>query len=166
MSYEDFLTFLDKNVNPFVRTLQEQYLEDVPHPFREHYQFGKLTEEIGEFVQALYAERRGPSSVTPNTDCYESLRGTIPSEAADVVLSALSLLIIKKLSVTRCRDFDIDVDEVELVANELHRAIAYEEASRAISVLYHYCEENKYDIRSHVLARAIFNLERMEKENG
>ena len=157
MEYQSFLLFLSTRINPLVVKMQDIYLEDVPRSVREQYQLGKLLEEIGEFTQAMYAGKIGPIWA-PGVDNYSDIRGTIPSEAADVILSALSLLIIKKFTVTRCRDYQIDVSDEDLVANELQRAIAYDEASRAISVVFRYCTAHNYDVANHVMARATFNI--------
>lgn len=166
MDYHNFLFFLGKTVNPLVLKTQEVYLDSVPRASREQYQFGKMLEEIGEFMQALHANRVGPVNVGDDLEKCNAIRGTIPSEAADVVLSAMSLMIIKKFSVTRCKDYNIDVDDIELVTNELHRAVMYEEGSRAISVLYRYCKKMNYDLADHVLARAAFNLHEVEAHLG
>lgn len=162
MDYQSFLYFLGKTINPLVLKTQAYYLKDVPCASREQYQFGKLLEEVGEFMQALHAEKEGPNRVGLAFDLIDAVRGTIPSEAADVVLAAMSLLLIKKASVVRCKDFEIDVSDIDLVTNELHRAVMYEEGSRAISVIFRYCEQEGYDLSDHVLGRASFNFRHIE----
>jgi hypothetical protein len=154
INYRDFLSILDCGVMLSVRRNLEKYMQNIPLGNREMYQIAKMTEEVGECLQALYAEKFAP----PTWGHYSQVRGTFESEAADVIIAALGVIGLtgKKPQLLIYKDSAVNV---ELFSRELISAVEYSSPARAISAVFTFCKEEGIDIMRHVQARVAFNEE-------
>jgi hypothetical protein len=157
MDYYQFTAMLDNNVLPSVNKLRIRYLKHIDCDKRVCYQSGKVVEEVGEFLQAIAEENGCRGSFS-----YPDIRGTVESEAADVVLSTLVLSLLTGEKPYSVRYSTPVLSDTWVIATRLLECASRQDVRRVISTLFFYCELHGIDLYAHVVARLRFNLKEMQ----
>lgn len=164
MTLKDFESSMNYSCLPKVKRHLECYLKDIPKGNRPVFQAGKMIEEIGELIQASCAGNWADEDATD----YSTVRGSIESEASDVIIASLGLVSLTKERVSLfpllTEIVDGDMTRWDMF-REMCRAVEYVQPSRAISAAFLYVNSKGKDVLESVLKRLQFN-EELLKEKG
>lgn len=157
MDYYQFTTLLASNVLPSVDKIRIKYLKRIECSKRVCYQAGKVLEEVGELLQAIAEENGCKGSFV-----YPNIRGTVESEAADVVLSTLLLSLLTAEKPFSVRYSTPVLQDTWVIVDRLMECAARQDVRRIISTVFFYCEIHNIDLYAHVVARLRFNLKEIQ----
>jgi len=165
MIIEDFMSKLEETVFPGVEKCMSVYWTNVYKRNIDDYQYGKMVEEIGELISALASNKIcNLSYLKDNLYMYDRVRGTIESEASDVILSSIGILINRCSKIERCKMYDhtAPIDK-ELLMSRLVKAIDNSAPSTAISAVFSYFYGREEELLLHINTRLKFNLDRIKE---
>ena len=158
MTVDGFWFQIRTGVVPIIKEHQKFYFRDICKAKQLYHQQGKVIEEIGEMVQAMTAGKFAPKKYS----VYSDIRGTFESEAADVVISSVSFLILagRRIDYTlpTCGMDDEVVFQVQCV-----RTIGDDAFTKLIATVFSFFEATDRDLLQHVLARLQFNSSLIKK---
>lgn len=159
MTSADFWLQVKNGIAPVIREHQKHYLRDIHKTKQLHYQQGKVIEEIGEMVQALVAGNFASKSYSS----YEDIRGTFESEASDVVIAAISYLLIagRKLEYAVA---DLFNNDAEVFLYQCVRTVGDDSFTKLIAIIFAFFEATDRNIAAHVFSRLQFNTHLIMQE--
>lgn len=148
--YGEFVAYIHERKTAMLQyaTRRAKCLFDLSSGTQTVYQQGKMIEEIGEFIQAVGTRnwRLGKP--------YPEARGTIESEAADVVIATCAYAALTNRA-TSCRPSYIHSTEVML--SDLLRAAHEDDPAKVISVIYEFILKSGADMVKEVDERIRYN---------
>jgi NTP pyrophosphatase (non-canonical NTP hydrolase) len=128
---------------------------------RQMCQIGKMNEEIGEFIQAVALNNRAMVEWIYYTD----IRGSIESEAADVIIACLGIIYMWHAEGS-VRFLPYCETRKENLVARMARAIEYTNPTNAISSVISYCVSEGIDIDRHVQHRLEYNGNLLREEEA
>lgn len=158
MDFKSFVYVLGSFGNYF-KELSPIYFKNVAVHERATFQLGKVFEEVGEFVQAVYAHKSCNGTIS-----YPFIRGTIESEAADVVLACALYVYESKLDISVCRYTEPVTDDTYVVISRMLDAAGNGDVRRILSTVFFFAECNGFSLLEHTRARIEFNRNMAMKE--
>lgn len=156
--YEELVFYLNGRVLAELRTMRKTYMSKVDYHNRANYQTAKLMEEVGEFTQAFY-ERNSCQGLLK----YPDIRGTIESEAADVILSGCLLSLLLGCGILSVPQKGVLLDDPDYFVTTLFDDAANQGVNKIIRNI-HELIGSSCDLKSHVRARLQFNKDRLVQE--
>ena len=157
-SYESLVYYLNCSVLYELRTARKAYMAKIDYHNRVPYQTAKLLEEVGEFTQAFYERNSCLGFIK-----YPDIRGTLESEAADVILSGCLLSLLLGCHILSVKQKGVLLDDPDYFVTTLFDEAANARVSRIIRSI-HELIGSSCDLKSHVKARLQFNKEQLSRE--
>ena len=157
-TYEDFVDYLNKEIIPELVPLRKHYFGKIDFKNRTAFQTAKFIEEVGEFAQAFYERNSCGWDIV-----YPEIRGTLESEAADVILSGCLLAVVWNHSIQVVPKREVLLDDEDYFVSTLFEDAARARISVVIRNIYSLLHK-RCDIARHVKVRLAFNKYGIQQE--